>query len=84
MITIYIFTEKLMNCFAFMTVPIYIGSSKVGEFFNEDGIIRINPIDFGELDQIINKCGVEDYKERQVAIIDNYHRVLSFQCYKEY
>ena len=84
MITSYFFTEKLMNCFASMTVPIYIGASKVGEFFNEDGIIRINPIDFGELDHIINKCGVEDYKERQAAIIDNYHRVLSYQCYEDY
>lgn len=74
----YYFTEKLMNCFAAMTVPIYIGAEKIGEFFNSDGIIQIAPEDFDKIDKILSKCCEEDYRERIDAIKDNYNRVQAY------
>lgn len=36
------FTEKLLNCFAVGTVPIYLGCPNIGEFFNRNGIIEVS------------------------------------------
>lgn len=44
------FTEKLTDCFACGTIPVYYGSEKVSDMFNPDGIIFINK-EF-DLDQI--------------------------------
>lgn len=33
------FTEKICNCFATKTIPIYYGARDIGEYFNESGII---------------------------------------------
>lgn len=37
----YWFTEKILNCFATKTVPIYVGARKIGALFNPQGIIQI-------------------------------------------
>jgi hypothetical protein len=34
------FTEKILNCFAVGTVPIYLGATNIEQFFNIKGIIR--------------------------------------------
>lgn len=39
------FTEKLLNCFATKTIPIYYGARKIGEYFDENGIIRCENIE---------------------------------------
>ena len=36
------FTEKILNCMAVGTIPIYLGASKIGDFFDERGIIQFN------------------------------------------
>lgn len=36
------FGELLTDCFAFGTIPIYLGNPKIGLFFDSDGIISIN------------------------------------------
>lgn len=36
------FTEKILNCFATGTIPIYLGATKINEFFNPDGIIQFS------------------------------------------
>ena len=36
------FTEKLTDCFMTGTIPIYYGMSNIGEFFNADGIIKLD------------------------------------------
>lgn len=35
-------TEKVLDCFATGTIPIYFGTKKITEFFNKDGIIFYN------------------------------------------
>lgn len=78
----YFITEKVLNCFAAMTVPIYVGTHGISRYFNMDGIIYVDPKEIGKLDEIIDRCCIEDYQERREAIIDNYNRVqhwLSFE-----
>ena len=36
------FTEKLLDCFATGTIPIYFGCSNIERFFNPDGVIRLD------------------------------------------
>lgn len=36
------FTEKLLNCFALGTIPIYYGCPTIGRYFNTKGIIQLN------------------------------------------
>ncbi len=85
--TSYYFTEKLLDCFAAMTVPIYIGAKKIGDFFNTDGMICVRKDDlrdFGNIDKILKTCSEEDYCSRLCAIKDNYLRVQDFLCYEDY
>ncbi|MFZ4796006.1 MAG: glycosyltransferase family 10 domain-containing protein [Bacteroidia bacterium] len=49
------FTEKIINCFATGTVPIYCGCINIGHYFNEKGILKIkNKQDFDFLYKNIN------------------------------
>lgn len=80
----YYFTEKIMNCFASMTIPIYVGATEIEKFFNIDGIIKIDVMDFSDLDKKIRRCCKEDYEERIEAVIDNFNRVQKYICYEDY
>lgn len=86
-VTPYYFTEKVLDCFAAMTVPIYIGATEIGRFFNSDGIICVNESalsDFSKIDKIIERCSERDYDSRINAIKDNYMRVQDYLCYEDY
>lgn len=84
------FTEKIMNCFASMTIPIYIGPDNIREYFNADGIIQVSPnVTMMELEKIVRLCSKEFYCERIDAIKDNYRRVQNYltpddQIYDKY
>lgn len=80
----YWITEKICNCFASMTVPIYLGSHKIGDFFNIDGIITIDKKDIGSVENIVKSCCKEDYEERIPAIIDNFNRVKKYYCMEDW
>lgn len=85
-------TERICNCFAAMTVPIYLGSPDVVKYFNPDGIIVIEKQDLNYIDDIVICCNEEDYIRRIPAILDNFERVKQYYCmedwlymnYKEY
>lgn len=70
-------TEKILDCFATGTVPIYLGSPDIGNFFNTDGIIF--------LDEKFNIDGitVDDYYKRLPAIKDNFKRVLEYDIIED-
>ena len=72
-------TEKLIDCFATKTVPIYYGCPNVGKWFNEDGIIKFNTLD--ELKGILNKLTPEDYDNRLEAMENNFNSSLLFHNY---
>jgi hypothetical protein len=64
------YTEKITDCFATGTIPVYWGTKRVIEDFNQDGIIFF--------DDIKNDIGIlsEDlYKSKMPAILDNLNRV---------
>ncbi len=85
--TPFYFTEKILDCFAAMTVPIYMGATRIGDFFNTDGIIQVTKSqlnDFSYMDKMIKQCSQEDYQSRLSAIIDNYNRVQEYVCYEDY
>jgi len=66
------FTEKILDCFATGTVPVYLGPKDIGNFFNIDGIIELND-DFDILS--LNK---DLYMSKMDAIKEN------FELCKEY
>jgi len=72
----YYFTEKITSCFAAMAIPIYLGATKIGNFFNEDGIIKLSVADFDNLGLFLKQCTEENYLSRLDAVKDNYNRVL--------
>ncbi len=72
----YYFTEKILDCFISMTIPIYLGATKIGEFFNKDGIIELKNGD--NIDEVLKQCTKEEYESRLEAIKDNYQRALKY------
>lgn len=73
----YWFTEKILNCFGTKTVPIYVGATKIHEFFNPDGIIRVD--NWEDIPQIINNLDLDrEYETRKEAIEDNYRRAEKY------
>lgn len=74
----YYFTEKVMNCFAAETIPVYIGATEIGKYFNPDGIIQIGVEDANNIENILSKCTAEEYERRLPAVVENYWRVKKF------
>jgi hypothetical protein len=74
----YMYTEKILDCFATGTIPIYWGMPSIGEFFNINGIILLNE----EFD--INKLKAELYLSKYDAIVDNLERTLKIPIAEDY
>jgi hypothetical protein len=72
------FTEKLIDCLATNTVPIYYGCSNIHEYFDIDGFIIVK--DHNEALEIINELTPDDYWNRLSAIRNNF---LASQKYWE-
>lgn len=72
------FTERITSCFAAMTIPVYLGATRIDRFFNMDGIITIPDPDLVSIDRLITQCNAEEYQARLPAVIDNYHRVQEY------
>lgn len=83
--TDYYFTEKITNCFASQTIPIYLGARKIGDFFNTEGIIFITEKDLeNNLKTVLRQCNKEEYERRLPAILDNYQRVQKYKNMQDY
>ena len=63
------FTEKVTDCFANGTIPIYYGTDKICDYFNKDGIIFLTE-DFD-----LNTLTPELYNSKLDAVKDNLERV---------
>ena len=63
------YTEKLTDCFATGTIPIYWGASTVNEIFNSDGILEL----YAGFD--MTKLTPELYYSKIEAVKDNFNRV---------
>lgn len=71
------FTEKIMNAFAAQTIPIYLGATEIGKFFNPDGIIQITLEDCKHIENILKRCTAEEYERRLPAVLDNFQRAIA-------
>lgn len=69
------FTEKLLDCFLSFTIPIYSGAPDVGDYFNLEGILRLE-----EFDTISPQLYFEKYK----AMCENYERALKMEVLEDY
>jgi hypothetical protein len=70
------FTEKLIDCFATGTIPIYWGSGGISRHFNMDGVIMLKDID--EIDTILPTLTMDRYLSLRPAIVDNFYRAKDF------
>ena len=82
----YWFTEKICNCFANKTVPIYYGARKIDEFFNPQGIIKVDSVqEIRERVNILRNFGFENvYESCLPAIEDNFKRVAKYEKMETY
>lgn len=80
----YYFTEKIMNCFAAKTIPIYYGCPSIGDFFNINGIIIIKEPTLESIQEALSICSEDDYESRREAIEDNFERVKKYFCVEDY
>ena len=69
----YWFTEKLLDCFATGTIPIYLGCPSIGEFFNRAGMFLVESVEqIVALTEHLNQNMIEEYDARRAAIAENY------------
>lgn len=72
----YGFTEKIIDCFATGSVPIYRGTRDVCRYFNKDGIIYFYTLD--DLRTILSQLSFEKYQQMLEAVVENYNKCFDF------
>ena len=72
------FTEKIGDCFATGTIPVYWGCPNIGKFFNEDGIIFLNK------DLKLEDLTEELYLSKLDAVKDNFERIKQYEIPEDY
>lgn len=72
------FTEKLTDCLATGTIPVYLGPSDIGDHFNTDGIIKLS--ENFELSQLTPEL----YEQKKEAIADNFERSLAYDVLEDW
>lgn len=78
------FTEKITNCFACRVVPIYWGCPNIGEYFNLNGIIRVERVEaIKDIVDLILRHGDVIYDDMKEAIEDNYVRSQQYRYFGE-
>jgi len=83
------FSEKLIDCFATRTIPIYWGCDSIGDFFDTRGMLRFNTME--ELEKIVNELSVDQYQEmieygetNLQTVFDNEYEMPEDWLYKKY
>jgi len=72
------FTEKLGDCLATGTIPIYWGCPNLGDFFNTDGIIMLDhTFDPAKLTEDL-------YYSKLDAIKENFEEIKKYECIEDY
>ena len=75
------FTEKILDLFLLKTLPIYWGCSNIGDYFNLDGILRVDNVD--DMVYILNNLDEKTYKGSINAIEENYQTALKYVDYEQ-
>ena len=69
------FTEKLLDCFATGTIPVYYGAPNIGDYFNKDGMIDLSE-EF--------EVSEDMYYAKMDAIKDNLERVKKMEVLEDF
>lgn len=69
------FTEKILDCFATGTIPVYKGSPDIGNYFNKDGIIDLTEEFYISEDL---------YYSKMDAIKDNLERAKQYEVLEDF
>jgi len=69
------FTEKLLDCFATGTIPVYLGAPDVGNYFNKNGIIDLTE-EFEVSEEI--------YYSKMDAIKENLEKAKEMEILEDY
>lgn len=69
------FTEKILDCFATGTIPVYLGDPNIADYFNKDGIITLSE-EFDVSDEI--------YYSKMDAIKDNLERAKQYEILEDF
>ena len=72
------YTEKITDCFATGTVPIYVGTKKICEDFDCGGII------FYDNPEQLSNLTMDDYNSRIDSVKENYNRVCQMKISDDY
>lgn len=72
----YYFSERFISALSNQTIPIYLGATEIGKFFNPDGIIQITTK--SDIEEVLKQCTKEEYERRLPAILDNYERCKKY------
>jgi len=72
----YYFSEKIIDCFATQTIPIYWGSN-VSKFFDMSGIITFNTME--DLEEIYSKLTPELYYSMREGMTNNLLKVKEYE-----
>ena len=76
------FTEKILNCFATGTIPIYFGAKNIDNKFNGGGILTFKSIE--ELTEILKSLNQDFYKDKKTFIKDNFEKVQEYLSIEDY
>ena len=81
------FTEKLLNCFAVGTIPIYIGCTNIGDFFDPRGIIEAD--EHSNIQRVVDGLSEELYEQLMTYGKTNHYvckryNTIEDYVYKEY
>lgn len=72
------FSEKITDCFAAGTIPIYYGTTSIDKYFNKDGIIMLT-------DNLnIDILSYELYESKLDAVKDNFERTINLPIAEDY
>ena len=77
------FTEKLTDCFACGTIPVYYGTAGVAQYFNHEGIIFLDKDEPWE-NIPWEKLTEEYYESKHIAIRENFEIAASMRVSEDY
>jgi hypothetical protein len=66
------FTEKLLDCFATGTIPVYYGCPNIGDYFDKQGIIEVHSKE--HFLQILPTLTEELYQDKLSSIYSNFYK----------
>jgi hypothetical protein len=69
------FTEKLLDCFATGTIPVYLGAPDIGNYFNKDGIVDLTD-EFEVSDEI--------YYSKMDAMKENFEKAKEMEVLEDF